>query len=485
MMLNLKHYLNNTSQFSQNKRIILALYFVCVAFISGAALPKYDFRGAWIQTIYQGYDKRSTDENKKYLISLLDQLEEGGINVVFFQVRPRSDAFYKSELEPWSAQLTGKYGQAPSPYWDPLEFMTKECHKRGMEIHAWLNPYRGPAAKETVPQSHLLKKHPERFILYNGVYYFNPALEVNREHLCQVVKDILTRYDVDGIHFDDYFYPYPSGKLIFNDDAHYQRSKSKLSKADWRRENVEKLIRQVSRTVAKTKPWVRFGISPFGIWRNSSTDPSGSRTGGLQGYDALYADVPRWAELGLIDYQIPQLYWAINHKTAPYDELCHWWAGKGYDRHIYIGQDAEKTVQENELSRKISIADDHSDCIQGHCWWYAASFKCISPELKRGIYRTKALVPEYLWKEVEPASSPRLKLNGLTISWEADKEARKWVVYHFPSKKDIDIENPEAIRSVTYSPNFKVDKPGIYVITALDYSNCESLPSKPIEIKHK
>lgn len=481
-MLSLKNYLNNISQYSLSKRLLSALILLLATLSTSAATSKYDFRGAWIQTIYQGYDKRSTAENKQYLTRLLDELERAGINAVFFQVRPRSDAFYKSDIEPWSAQLTGAYGKAPSPMWDPLEFMVEEAHKRGMELHAWLNPYRGPAVKETVPASHLLKKRPELFVLFDGMYYFNPAKEDNRRHLCRVIRDILTRYDVDGIHFDDYFYPYPKAKLEFNDGADYRRSGSKLSKADWRRQNVEQLISDVSKTISEVKPWVRFGISPFGIWRNASTDPTGSRTGGLQGYDALYADVPRWARLGLIDYQIPQLYWPISHRTAPYDELCHWWAGQGHGRHIYIGQDAEKTAQFSELDRKLALAAEHDDAVQGHCWWYAASVNTVADALRKSAYRSKAIVPEYLWKDVEPASAPSPRLNGKVISWDAAPEARRWVVYHFRSKNDIDIENPEAIRCITYQPTFTATEPGVYVITALDYSNCESSPSKHIKI---
>ncbi len=454
-----------------------------MALIAGATQPKHDFRGAWIQTIYQGYEKRSTAQNKKYLTDLLDQLEEAGINAVFFQVRPRSDAFYPSKLEPWSPQLTGAYGKAPSPLWDPLQFMIDECHRRGMELHAWLNPYRGPATNETVPASHLLKKHPERFVRYGKINYFKPSLQANRDHLCNVIADILTRYDVDGIHFDDYFYPYPIANTPFPDDAEYKASKTRLSKDDWRRRNVEELIEQVSKTIAETKPWVRFGISPFGIWRNKATCPTGSATKGLQGYDALYADVPRWAELGLIDYQIPQLYWGITHKSAPYDELCHWWANNGFGRHVYIGQDAEVTAKANELDRKMALAAEHPDGIQGNCWWYAGSINCVKPDLKKVHYCNKALVPEYLWKDVEPAPTPHPKAHGATIKWNVDREARRWVVYRFNSKKNIDIDNPAAICAVTFSPQFIASKPGVYVITALDYSNCESSPSKPIEIK--
>lgn len=457
---------------------------MCVALFSGATQPKYDFRGAWIQTIFQGYEKRSTAQNKKYLTDLLDRLEDAGINAVIFQVRPRADAFYKSDIEPWSASLTGEYGKAPSPLWDPLEFMVEECHRRGMELHAWLNPYRAAGVGESVPASHLMKKHPERFVRYGKCNYFEPSLKANRDHICKVVADILTRYDVDGIHFDDYFYPYPIPKTEFPDGNAYRRSGSGLSREDWRRKNVDMLIEQVSQTISGIKPWVRFGISPFGIWRNSTSDPSGSATRGLQNYDDLYADVPRWAAEGLIDYQIPQLYWEREHKAAPYDILCHWWAKNGNGRHIYIGQDAEKIEKFNELEPKMQLAaETESEDVKGHCWWYAASIHKVTDGLKTGAYKYKALVPEYLWKQVEPAGQPSPKVSGTKITWKSDPAARRWVIYRFDSPKTIDIENPAAILRVTYKPEFTAKRPGCYVITALDYSNCESSPSTPVEIK--
>jgi uncharacterized lipoprotein YddW (UPF0748 family) len=254
--------------------------------------------------VYQPYSQRTTAQNKAYLRQLLDELHTVGINVVIFQVRTRGDAFYRSELEPWSAYLTGTVGKAPSPYWDPLQFMIDECHSRGMELHAWLNPYRGPATADKLPASHLLNKAPARFLKYGKSYYYDPSQPKNRELICQVVRDIITRYDVDGIHFDDYFYPYPIAGEKFPDAQAYAKAKSKLSLADWRRANVDALIHDVYTTIQSVKPWLRFGISPFGIWRNAKTDPRGSETSGLQNYDDLYADVPSWAEKGWIDYQM-------------------------------------------------------------------------------------------------------------------------------------------------------------------------------------
>lgn len=461
---------------------ILALLTLLTAIAAGAVAPKRDFRGAWIQTIFQGYERRSTAENKQYLISLLDRLHAAGINAVIFQVRPRADAFYKSDIEPWSQFLTGSIGKAPSPAWDPLQFMVEEAHKRGMELHAWLNPYRAPTVAEAakLPQNHLLRTNPERFVKYGKGYYFDPSMQENRDHICRIVSDILARYDVDGIHFDDYFYPYPAGKEKFPDSRAYAASKSKLTLDDWRRENVDKLIEQVSGTIARTKPWVRFGISPFGIWRNSTSDPRGSKTSGLQNYDDLYADVPLWAEKGWIDYQIPQLYWELDHQRAPYRELAGWWADNARGRHVYIGQDTENILKFNELESKLEF----SGKVEGNCWWYAASLPKIADKLSAGAYSTPALVPEYLWKHAEPASKPSdLAFRNGTLAWADSGDAGKWVVYRFESEKDIDIENPAAICAVTYSPAYVPTRSGIYVVTALDRTNGESAPSTSVKIK--
>jgi uncharacterized lipoprotein YddW (UPF0748 family) len=461
--------------------ICLLLAALTSAFHTNAA-AKREFRGAWIQTVYQPYSQRTTAQNKAYLRQLLDELHTVGINAVIFQVRTRGDAFYRSDIEPWSAYLTGTVGKAPSPYWDPLQFMIDECHARGMELHAWLNPYRGPSTTDKLPASHLLKKSPARFLKYGKAYYYDPSQEKNRELICQVVRDIITRYDVDGIHFDDYFYPYPIAGEKFPDSQAYAKSKSKLSLADWRRANVDALIHDVYTTIQSVKPWLRFGISPFGIWRNARTDPRGSETSGLQNYDDLYADVPSWAEKGWIDYQIPQLYWELDHKRASYRTLCDWWAQQGHDRHIYIGQDVEKTAKANELTEKLSLAAKHPDLIQGHCWWYAGNISQLADQLSRKAYATPALVPEYIWKNAEPADAPTsVKYHHGILSWHSD--ATKWVVYRFKSSRRIDIENPEAIVAITWTPQLAVTEPGFYVVTALDQANGESAPSAPTRVK--
>lgn len=459
----------------------LLLLMGCV--MSAFASIKRDFRGAWIQTIYQGYDKRTTAENQAYLIGLLDELQAAGINAVIFQVRPRADALYKSDIEPWSRFISGQVGKAPEPEWDPLQFMIEQAHARGMELHAWLNPYRAAKVDEypTLPADDLLKTSPERFLKYGDGYYFNPAQQANRDLICRVVKDIAGRYDIDGIHFDDYFYPYPVPKEKFPDAKDYAAAKTSLSLPAWRRQNVDRLIEQVHSTIDSVKPWLRFGISPFGIWRNASADPKrGSQTRGLSNYDDLYADVPLWAKNGWIDYQIPQLYWQMNHKSAPYGVLAPWWEKNSFGRHVYIGEDAENIKKFDELDEKMKLSEN----MDGHCWWYAASLPGIAPELRERHYQHAALVPEYTWKKVAPAAKPlHLRFKNDRLIWQGDPNARKWVVYRFEPGEKIDIENPAAICGVTYSPEFVAPLSGVYVITALDYANGESVPSKPFTVK--
>ena len=293
---------------------------------SGNKYPKREFRGAWIQAVNGQFRGIPTERLKQILISQLNSLQEAGINAIIFQVRPEADALYASQHEPWSRFLTGTQGQMPSPMWDPMQFMIEECQKRNMEFHAWINPYRVKTSlKNKLAPEHIYHQHPEWFVTYGDQLYFDPALPESREHICKIVTDIVSRYDVDAIHMDDYFYPYPVNGLDFPDDASFARYGGGFTnKADWRRSNVNVLIKKLHETIRGIKPWVKFGISPFGIYRNQKSDPLGSNTNGLQNYDDLYADVLLWAREGWIDYNIPQIYWEIGHKAADYETLVKW-----------------------------------------------------------------------------------------------------------------------------------------------------------------
>ena len=344
--------------------------------------PKREFRAAWIQAVNGQFRGIPTEKLKQTLIGQLNSLQEAGINAIIFQVRPEADALYASQLEPWSRFLTGVQGQAPNPYWDPMEFMIEECHKRGMEFHAWINPYRVKTSlKNELAPGHVYNIHPEWFVTYGDQVYFDPALPESRRHICMVITDIVSRYDVDAIHMDDYFYPYPKQGVDFPDDASFARYGGGFSnKADWRRSNVNVLIKKIHETVRELKPWVKFGVSPFGIYRNQKSDPLGSKTNGLQNYDDLYADVLLWAREGWIDYNIPQIYWQIGHPVADYETLVKWWAKNTENRPLFIGQSVMNTVQNadpqtpsmNQLPRKMALQRAYQT-IGGSCQWPASA----------------------------------------------------------------------------------------------------------------
>lgn len=493
-------------------RHILLLAILLTAAIAASAStknPKWEFRGAWISTVYQEqYKRQTTEQNKEYLRGMLDKLKDAGCNAVIFQVRPSADAFYDSRYELWSRYLTTG-GAAPKPFWDPLEFMVEEAHARGMELHAWLNPYRVTTSKnERLPRGHLYHREPDRFVRFtgDGKIYFDPGLPENRKHITDVVLDIVERYDIDAIHFDDYFYPYPVSGHKFPDDKSFKKYGKGMRLADWRRSNVDKLISDVSHAIRhSSKPWVRFGISPFGIWRNKSSDKRGSASSGLQNYDDLYADVLLWAEKGWIDYLMPQLYWEIGHKKAPSDKLAGWWDEAVDPKcHVYIGQDVERTMNAsdrphsratNQLDHKVEISRSGINLL-GNCWWPAYSltsdYKGVARALARGAQSTPALVPPYTnISDDAPDNVDKVRLEGKTLCWKAKKKRGKtgdqvkFVVYRFDSKYDMDYSDPENIYDIVTDNHVTVNRPGVYTVTALDRVNNESDPSKPIVVKKR
>lgn len=308
------------------------------------------FRGAWIATV-ANIDWPSTtaigntEKQQAEMNWILDSLQAIGINAIIFQVRPTADALYYSELEPVSHWLTGTQGSWNSQTpWDPLEWTIKQAHQRNMEVHVWLNPYRVNLAKtdiSTLSENHIMKKQPDWFWNYGGQWYFDPGLEQTREWICTIVQDIVQRYPIQAIHMDDYFYPYPLGKKTLPDEktfAAHPRGYTDIQ--EWRRNNVNLAIQEISKTIKECSAHVQFGISPFGVWRNAAVDSTGSKTqAGITNYDNLYADIRLWIQKGWIDYVLPQLYWEIGKKAADYEILAHWWANevKGTNCKLYIG----------------------------------------------------------------------------------------------------------------------------------------------------
>ena len=459
--------------------------------------PKREFRGAWIQAVNGQFKGMPTEKVQQNLVHQLNSLQKAGINAVIFQVRPEADALYASRLEPWSRYLTGVQGQAPNPYWDPLQFMIDECHKRGMELHAWINPYRvRNSAQSQLAANHIYNIHPEWFIAYGNQVFFDPALPESRKHICLVVADIVSRYDVDGIHIDDYFYPYPKPGVKFDDDASFARyGQGFASKADWRRDNVNRLILELHATIRDVKPWVKFGVSPFGIYRNQSSDPLGSRTNGLQNYDDLYADVLYWARLGWIDYNIPQIYWEIGHPRADYDTLVRWWALHSENRPLFIGQSVDNTITHadpedpniNQLPRKMALQRMFQS-IQGSCQWYAGAVVenngNYRDALVKEYHKYPSLIPVFDFMDDEaPKKVRKLKPvwmeDGYILCWTEPKyrhemqRAVRYVVYRFGHKEDVDLNDPSHIVAITNTPFYKLPYTDgktkyRYVVTALD-----------------
>ena len=481
--------------------------------------PKREFRGAWIHVIGQSqYKEMSVSEMKRYFINILDSLQTVKVNALVFQVRPCADAFYYSEIEPWSQYLTGTQGKAPEENFDPMAFVLEEAHKRMMEFHAWLNPYRVTASEDDILcDTHLYHKHPERFLKYGKQLYFDPGLPENRDYICVVVKDILNRYDVDAIHMDDYFYPYPIAGEKFPDENSFRKYASQQGFSDdqigdWRRNNVDLLIEQLKYTIVLTKPWVRFGISPFGIYRNkkSTPDGSGSNTNGLQNYDELYADILLWMRKGWIDYCVPQLYWEIGHQAADYETLIHWWSEQRSISQIYVGQSVDRTVnapdlqfpEKNQLPRKMELVRTLPG-IDGNCWWPGYSVvrnnNGIADSLINNYQAYPALIPAYthLHKKA-PKDVKSLKAEwtpqGYILHWKRNgdsknpEKAQYYVIYHFENGEKTQLDNPSKIVAVTKETSFllpyeKGTMKYKYVVTSVDRFHNETKNGKSKTVK--
>lgn len=470
---------------------------------TGSAYPKREFRAAWIQSVNGQFRGMPTEKLKQNLIGQLNSLQKAGINAIIFQVRPEADALYASRLEPWSRFLTGVQGKAPEPYWDPMQFMIDECHKRGMEFHAWINPYRTKTTlKSELAPNHVYNIHPEWFVTYGDQLYFDPALPESRRHICMVVSDIVSRYDVDAIHMDDYFYPYPIKGKDFPDDASFARFGGGFSnKGDWRRSNVNVLIKKLHETIREIKPWVKFGVSPFGIYRNESSDPLGSKTKGLQNYDDLYADVLLWAREGWINYNIPQIYWHIGHPVADYETLVKWWARNTENRPLFIGQSVMNTVQNadpknpsiNQLPRKMALQRAYQT-IGGSCQWPASAVVENAGKYRDALiaeyHKYPALPPVFDFMDNEaPANVRKMKPvwteDGYILFWTAPKykeemnRAVQYVVYRFNDKEKVNIDDPSHIVAITRDNFYKLPYEDgktkyRYVVTALDRLHNES-----------
>ena len=491
------------------RNIVLSLLLLLISYTSIQATtpPKREFRGAWIQAVNGQFIGMSTEELQQTLTSQLNALQQAGINAIIFQVRPEADALYMSYYEPWSRYLTGTQGVAPEPYWDPLQWMIEECHRRGMELHAWINPYRAKTkGTKELGIKHPYKSNPERFVHYDEMLIFNPALQENRDYICTIVTDIVKRYDIDGLHIDDYFYPYPTPGLEFDDEQSFEADpRGFTDKGDWRRDNVNLLIEQLHHTIRNVKPWVKFGISPFGIYRNQKNDPEGSATNGLQNYDDLYADILLWIDKGWVDYTIPQLYWEIGHKAADYETLIEWWAKHANGRPLYIGQDVMRTINAADINNPTQHQQAHKmqlqrsyDAIGGSCQWPASAVAenvgGYATALNKEYHRWLALQPQYPFMDNKaPRNVKALDIiwtdEGPVLCWTAPKyknemnRPTKYVVYRFSKGEKIDLKDATKIVGFTQQTFLPLTYQGgkskyTYVVTALDRLHNESKAQK-------
>jgi uncharacterized lipoprotein YddW (UPF0748 family) len=418
---------------------------------SDSELPyiEREFRGAWVATVaninWPARPGMPVDSQKIQAIAILDSIKSMNFNAVIFQARPQADALYKSDLEPWSYYLTGVQGQAPEPFYDPLEFWIQETHKRGMDLHVWVNPYRahhkdgGPISDSSMVKKMAGVVHE----LSSGYYWFEPTHPLTQDHSYDVIMDIVRRYNIDGLHMDDYFYPYPS----YNDDKDfpdeasyyaYQKEGGKLSKGDWRRDAVNKFIKRLYTSIKKEKPYVQFGISPFGIWRPGY--PQSIK--GFDQYEKLYADAKLWLNEGWVDYFAPQLYWDINRIPQSFPVLLGWWEQENKKhRHLWPGisvgrKDSSKMA--DETINQIMITRGMLPNSPGIIHWSIAphlKFPIFADELRKGPYKNQALIPASPWIDKSAPKPAQIKVmndgDSLKIEWthQEKENLSKVVVY--------------------------------------------------------
>ena len=460
------------------------------AFLPSAVAPpklERELRGAWIATVanidWPSTNNLTASQQKAELLALLDRARNLKLNTLILQVRPSCDALYASSIEPWSEYLTGTMGRAPEPFYDPLAFAVEEAHRRGLELHAWFNPYRARhvIAKSPISANHVSKTHPQLVRQYGKSLWLDPGEKEVQDYSLSVVMDVVKRYDIDGVHFDDYFYPYKeqdaSGKeLDFPDDASWQRfgAGGKLSREDWRRENVNVFIQRVYQSIKATKPWVKFGISPFGIWRPHNPAQ-------IQGYDPfenLYADSRKWLASGWVDYFAPQLYWGINPPEQSFPVLLKWWVEQNAKARLLMpGMDTTKTMRRwepKEIVDQIQLTRKQPGT-SGHIHWNMKALmrnETLDTALEREVYTQPALVPAMPWLDRSAPEKPRLVVGGTNkiLRWEeAGQEKPALWVLQFRRGKEWSTRIMPGIQT---SLELEAPTPQVLAVIAVDrYGN--------------
>ncbi|MGW5415964.1 family 10 glycosylhydrolase [Actinomadura geliboluensis] len=477
-------------------------------------------RGMWIATV-GGIDwpkdaGGSAAAQRKQYTELLDTAAAMNMNAVFVQIRPNSDAFYDSPYEPWSQWITGTQGKDPG--YDVLAFMLKEAHARNLEFHAWFNPYR-VSRQDDVGKLHPdspARQHPDWVRKYGTGLWYDPGLPQVRDLAAKAVMDVVRKYDVDAVHFDDYFYPYPEAGRDFPDDASYKAYGKGEKRADWRRRNVDTLVESLSRQIHDAKPWVRFGISPFGVWRNKSSDPAGSPTRALQSYDDIYADTRKWIKKGWIDYITPQLYWPIGDPRADYADLVAWWAEQveGTGVQLTIGQAAYRVGADSawknpaELSRHLTLNAKYPQ-VRGDVFFsasdIAANRRGFAARLRDDHYARPAIPPPARTgtgdgggktgadgggKDTEAAPPPvrgtaaAPDRKGVRVTWQPADGAASYAVYRVEGTRPgcAPVDPRTLIAAVRgggiVDPGAEPGRAYTYYVTALDRLHRESAPGR-------
>ncbi len=479
---------------------------------SQTIFPKRELRGVWIATVknidWPDSNLESTSKQKIELIKMLNKLKDAGINAVYFQVRTECDAFYKSNFEPWSYWLTGKQGTAPNPYYDPLEFAIEESHKRGIEFHAWFNPYRAvrKVGDYELSANHISITHPDWILDFKDYKMLNPGIPDVRNYISLIISDVVRRYNVDGIHFDDYFYPYVP--IISNEDSltflEYNNGIENID--DWRRENINSMIAQCYDSILAIKPNVKFGVSPFGVVENKYAG-----TNGFNSYDKIYCDPLNWIKNKTIDYVVPQLYWKIDDKKSDYKLLLPWWASVINDRQLYIGQFSSRFSSEeydgpkSEIENQI-ILNRKTPNVLGSVFFSAKSitknYSGLADSLKNKLYKYPALLPIMSWKDFTPPPTPfnlivEGNIDNRILTWRCNvpNSSSKfystpigYVIYKFQEGEKVDLNNALNIVTIIYSnENSFIDEFPLndsdsvtYIVTSIDRLNNESRPSNPV-----
>lgn len=461
---------------------------------------KHELRGAWLATVvnldWPSASTLTVAQQQAELIENLDEIKSLGLNAVYFQVRTEADALFPSPYEPWSFWLSGKQGVAPIPMWDPLAFAIEEAHKRGLELHAWMNPYR--ASRDTASyawaDTHVAKRKPDWMMYFTsstGTYaMLNPGSPAVRDYIASLIADIVRRYDVDGIHFDDYFYPY-NPKITSEDAREFRAYGSAFRDVhEWRRDNVNRMVAQVHDTIKAIDPLVKFGISPFGIRLNSDAN-----TRGTEGYHSLYADAVAWFRAGKLDYVTPQLYWERDHRLAPYEPLLKWWSRTAatYGRHLYVGLAPYRPWPASEIGAQIRL-NRGADGAQGAIYFRTKSLtqatNGLQDTLRLRLYPHPALVPVMPWlgshvpDAVEDIHVMRSHRALVTLSWTSSPTAARYAVYRYATDRlpadPTRAGTPDAMLDITGETRFEDSTalPGssyMYMITSIGRNGEESV----------